>query len=441
MITSDGDGFSKYEDRMLYRWRSDIYANTGNYIYIKDMKQGKLWSTAYHPTRTEPEDYQVVFCPHQAEFKRRDGDISSHMIVSLDADHDFEIRKVTFTNHGNEEKRLEVTSYLEVVDDTHLAELSHPAFNKLFLESEYLEEQEILLTKRRRKKEDDNPYVMHMVRTGTKLCKKLEYENDRKRFIGRNNTLENPDSVVNSIAFSNNSGFCNDPIMSLRAQFCIGAGQTACISFITGVCGSKEEAIKIAGELNVSYRIDDILEKFRLQKNLELKYLEITGAQLNAFQDLISPVFYSAGNYRGPDENIRRNFMNQSFLWKFGVSGDNPILLLVVRSIEEERIVKDVLKAYEYLRINRVMVDLIIMIDSKHGYLQEVDELINDMTSSLRIYDSGNEKPSFFTLHTYEMKPAEIDLLYTVARVVFSEKTGIYFTNVKENLYELLEKY
>jgi cyclic beta-1,2-glucan synthetase len=39
------------------------------------------------------------------------------------------------------------------------------------------------------------------------------------------------------------------------------------------------------------------------------------------------------------------------------------------------------------------------------------------------------------------MKPAELDLLYTVARVVFSEKTGIYFTNVKENQYELLEEY
>ena len=70
-----------------------------------------------------------------------------------------------------------------------------------------------------------------------------------------------------------------------------------------------------------------------------------------------------------------------------------------------------------------------------------MDEFINDMTSSLRIYDSGNEKPSFFTLHTYEMKPAEIDLLYTVARVVFSGKTGIYFTDGQENPHELHENY
>ncbi len=441
MITSDGDGFSKYEDRMLYRWRSDLYANTGHYIYIKDVRQGKLWSTTYHPTRTEPEEYQVVFSPHKAEFKRRDGVISTHMIVSLDADHNFEVRKVTFTNQGNEEKQLEVTSYLEVVDDTHLAEISHPAFNKLFLEGEYLEEQEIFLAKRRRKKESDCPYMMHLVRSSTKLHRRVEYEYDRKRFIGRNHTLENPVSVTDSISFSNQAGFCNDPIMSLRAELKLGAGETACVTFITGVCSSKEEAVKIAGELKVGYRIDDILEKFRLQKELELKYLEITRTQLNAFQDLISPIYYSSRTHRGPVENIRRNFKNQSFLWRFGVSGDNPILLLKVSSTFEERIINDVLKAYEYLRINRVMVDLIILIDSKQGYLQEVDDLINDMTSSLRIYDSGSERPSFFTLHTYQMIPAEIDLLYTVARVVFSEKSGIYFTNRKENQYELLEEY
>ena len=437
MITSDGDGFSKHEERMLYRFRSDVFANTGNYIYIKDLDTNKLWSTTYHPTRIEPEEYQAVFSPHQAEFKRKDKEVSTGMIVSLDPDHNLEIRKVMITNHGKEQKRFEITSYLEVVGDTHMAELSHPAFNKLFLESEYMEEEMIFLSKRRSKKEYKNPYIVHMVRTGEKLMKKVEYENDRKKFIGRNRTLEAPDALVNSISFSNHSGFCNDPIMSLRVNLAIEAGATACLSFLTGVCESREEAVKIGEELQVCYRIDDILEKFRLQKDIELKYLEITRTQMNAFQDLISPIFYPTASYRGPDENIRRNFKNQSFLWRFGVSGDNPILLLKVNSIEEEGVIKDVLKAYEYLRINKVLVDLIILIDAKHGYLQEVDDLINDMTSSLRVYDTGSDKPSFFTLHTYQMIPAEIDLLFTVARVVFSDKTGIYFRNIRENVDEL----
>jgi cyclic beta-1,2-glucan synthetase len=441
MITSDGDGFSKFEDRMLYRWRPDIYANTGNYIYVRDVASGRYWSTTYHPSKVEPDDYQVIFGPYKAEFKRRDGDITSYMTVSLDSVQPFEIRKITFTNHGKEEKQLEVTSYLEVADDTWLAELSHPAFNKLFLESEYLEEEQIFLAKRRRRKEEDKPYLMHMICTEGKPCKRVECENDRKRFIGRNNTLEKPDSVVNGVAYFNNSGFCTDPIMSLRVRLCIKAGETACISYITGVCQNREEAISLARDIKTCARIDDYLEKFRLQKNLELRYLEITGNQLAAFQNLISPIFYTAGMYRGPAWRIKRNILNQSSLWKFGISGDNPILLLVVKSMESERSIRDALRAYEYLRINRISADLVILIDSGHSYLQEIDNMIYDMTSSLRIFESEGVKQSFFMLHTYEMTEAEADLLFTVARVVLSEETGIYYNSLKENQYELLEEY
>jgi cellobiose phosphorylase len=115
-------------------------------------------------------------------------------------------------------------------------------------------------------------------------------------------------------------------------------------------------------------------------------------------------------------------------------------MLLLVKSVDEAGIIKDVLKAYEYLRINRVMVDLILLSEAEHGYLQELDDLINDITTSLRIYDTSSERPSLFLLHSYQMIPAEIDLLLTVARVVFSDRTGIYFRNIKENLNELIEE-
>lgn len=440
MITSDGDGFSNYQNVMLYRFRADLYANTGNYIYIKDINTGKLWSAAYHPTKTEPDEYQVVFTPHQVEFKRKDGEISTNTEISLSAEHNIEIRKVTIINHGKEIKQFELTSYLEVVCDTNLAELSHPSFNKLFIESEFLPEQSVFLSKRRSNKADENLYIMHMVKSGAKFNKQVEYENDRLKFIGRNNSLDSPDAIVNSIPFSNRSGFCNDPIMSMRVTISLGAEESASIFFITGICQSKEEAIKLGEDFSNIYRIDDICEKFRLQRDIELKYLEISRTQLNAFQNLISPIYYPNGLYRGPKENIRRNLMNQSFLWKFGISGDNPMLLLRVKSIEEAGIIKDVIKAYEYLRINRVMVDFIILSEANHGYMQEVDDLVNDLTSSIKLYNSNEEKQSFFLLHSYQMLPDEIDLLYTVARVVFTEKTGIYFRSIREKQQELIEE-
>lgn len=431
MITSDGDGFSKYMNMMVYRFRSDIHANTGHYIYIKDKNTGSFWSSSYHPTGVEPDDYQAIFSPHKAEFKRTDGDISTHTQVSLSPGHNLEIRKLRLTNHGKELKHIELTSYLEPVADSHPAELSHPAFNKLFIESEFIEEHSIFLSKRRSSKLNENIYLMHMVKTDRKNGIKTEYENDRMSFIGRNNSPENPVAVVDSKPLSNRAGFCNDPIMSLRITLSIPAGNSACVSFITGVCESREEAVKISDELDNEYRIDDVFEKFKLQSEIELKYLEINRNQLNAFQDLISPLFYPDASYRGPAQSIIKNNKNQSALWRFGISGDNPIMLLTAKSIQNAAIIKDVLKAYEYYRINHLSVDLVIVIESRQGYLQELDELINDMTSSLRIYDAGS-KPGFYVLHSYDMTEDEINLLYTVARVVFSERTGIYFRNIRE---------
>ncbi|MGI6084669.1 MAG: hypothetical protein ACOYIF_04405, partial [Acetivibrionales bacterium] len=325
-----------------------------------------------------------------------------------------------------------------VVADSYSAEVGHPAFNKLFIESEYLEEGNVFLS-RRRGSNGNGMYVMHMIKSEIPPTQSIEYENDRMRFIGRNNTLQNPAVITGSIPLSNSTGFSSDPIMSLRLSLCLNAEQSATLTIITGTCESKEEALKISDLFSLGYRGDDIIEKFRQQSLMELKYLNITGQQLAAFQSLISPIYYPARDYRGPIENIRRNWKNQSFLWRFGVSGDNSIMLLRVNSINEAAIIRDVLKAFEYMRINRVQVDLIILSEAKHGYMQELTNLLNEMTSSLKIFDEDKERPSIFVLHSYQMTPAEVDLLFTVARVVISANTGIYFRNIKNDLISVIE--
>ncbi|MGI6085129.1 MAG: glucoamylase family protein, partial [Acetivibrionales bacterium] len=149
LVTSDGDGFSNCKGMMLYRWRADVYADTGHYIYIKDIEKNRVWSATYKPTKAEPDEYRVIFSPHKSEFIRRDGDIGTHTVVSLSPDQNIEIRKITLKNYGNEVRHLEITSYLEVVADSYSAEVGHPAFNKLFIESEYLEEGNVFLSRRR----------------------------------------------------------------------------------------------------------------------------------------------------------------------------------------------------------------------------------------------------------------------------------------------------
>ncbi len=432
LLTSDGDGFSKYKDTMIYRWRPDIYANTGNYIFLKDVETSEIWSNTYNPTKKEPDEYQVIFSLHQAEFKRRDGDISTHTVVSLSPDYDLEIRKVTLTNHSAKPKVIELTSYLDIVANDFRAELAHPAFNKLFIESDFLEENNMFLAKRRGSVSEPKPYVLHMINANTDFLQKVEYENDRLRFLGRNNTVQSPVAVLDSMPFSNNTIFSDNPIISLRARVVLPAFGKVSVYFITGVCTNVVEAKSLGKELDEVAWIEEMNEKFRLQSILELKYLDMTSSQLNACQDLVAPIFYSSRYYRGPLENIRRNWKTQKDLWRFGISGDNPILLFRVTSSEALEIMKDVFKVYEYLRINEVKVDLVVLSEGKHGYMTELNNLLQDMTTSLKIFDETSDKHNIFILDAYQLTPAEVDLLLTVARVVFSEETGIYFRKIKE---------
>ncbi len=336
------------------------------------------------------------------------------------------------TNHSDKPKIIELTSYLEIVANSFAAELAHPAFNKLFIENSFLEESNMVLAKRRGSLSTPKPYLLHMVKANTDFLQKIEYENDRLRFIGRNNTVQNPIAVIDSMPFSNNTIFSDDPIISMRARVVLPAFGKVSVYFITGVCANIVAAKSLGKELNEVAWIEEMNEKFRLQSILELKYLAMTTSQLNACQDLVAPIFYPARAYRGPLENMRRNCKNQRDLWRFGISGDNPILLFRVTSSEALGIMQDVFKVYEYLRINEVKVDLVVLSEGKHGYMTELNNLLQEMTTSLKIFDENSDKHNIFILDAYQLTPAEVDLLLTVAKVVFTEDTGIYFRKIKE---------
>ena len=432
LVTSDGDGFSQWKDTMLYRWRPDLYADTGFYIYIRDIALNTYWSAAHNPSKVKADKYQVVFSPHQSEFLRQDKGITTSTIISLMPDYNLEIRKVKLKNLSLRERQLEVTSYMEVAIDTLASESSHPAYNKLFVENEFLEERNLFISRRRRGI-GSGPYAMHMLQTNAKLIRKMEYESSRVNFVGRNNSLQNPQAVREGKPLSCSTDYSGDSIMSLRACVSLSAGETAEIMFVSGLFESREAILNASDEFSMTYRIEDAVERFRQQSRIELKYLDMTGNQQRALQNIIRQIYYPYRYLRGPDESIRRNWSGQNGLWKFSISGDNPIMLLHVKSADEISLVRDVLKIYEYMGINMIKADLVVLAEGTYGYTSELSNMLSAMLSSLRVYESAREKTGIHIIHSYELSPSEMDLIYTVANVVFSDDSGIYFRKTQSS--------
>ena len=106
----------------------------------------------------------TIFADYKAEFIKETGTIHSTVEAIVASDFDGEGRRIVITNTGTKDRIIEVTSYAELVltnDDTDTA---HPAFAKMFVETEIDQRGDtIYATRRKRGNGEPDIHVAHMV--------------------------------------------------------------------------------------------------------------------------------------------------------------------------------------------------------------------------------------------------------------------------------------
>ncbi|HEX7718761.1 MAG TPA: glucoamylase family protein, partial [Woeseiaceae bacterium] len=190
MATHAGGSSSRWGDLAITRWREDATSDCwGTFIYLRDRDSGKYWSTAHQPTLRRADHYEAIFVQARAEYRRRDHAIEAHTEITVSPEDDVEIRSVTLTNQSADIRRIEVTSYAEVVLAPLTADLAHRAFSNLFVQTEILpERQAILCTRRPRTPGEQVPWMFHLLAAPGATTDEPSFETDRARFIGRGRT-------------------------------------------------------------------------------------------------------------------------------------------------------------------------------------------------------------------------------------------------------------
>jgi cyclic beta-1,2-glucan synthetase len=146
MLTGAGSGYSRWRDVAVTRWREDATCDAlGSYVFLRDVGDGRVWSAGFQPSGAEPDSYDVVFNEDRVEFSRRDKTLTTTLEVVVSAEFPGEVRRVSILNSGNLPREIDVTSYAELVLASQGADMAHPAFSKLFVETEYLADIGIIL--------------------------------------------------------------------------------------------------------------------------------------------------------------------------------------------------------------------------------------------------------------------------------------------------------
>ena len=374
LMDQKGNGYSKYKDIVVNRFKKTDDVEQGIFFFFKNIKTKRIWTSGQMNYLAPADKYTVCFSPETTKFIRQDGGIETITKVFIVPNSPVEIRRIELKNLGNIEETIEVSSFLEPILSSLEQDYSHKAFNNLFLTFEFLEDTGTILVKRKKRdNKKDDVYLAVNLYTASDTVGELEYELDKEKFVGRQN-VELPLAIKESIPLGSKPKISLDPIIAMRRTINIKPSEKVIFNYVMAVSYNREEAIKLVLENLNDEKIIQNINLAKAKTEAESMYLGVRAKEIEVYQKMLKYLMYQNPlkllmyKEKIPEEAPTAE------LWKYGISGDLPILLIKIKDITDIGIVREALKAFEYFKVKNVKIDLVILNDEKktyENYLQE----------------------------------------------------------------------
>ncbi|BBB59038.1 hypothetical protein UNDKW_0765 [Undibacterium sp. KW1] len=425
MISSVGGSYSRWNDLAITRWNEDSTRDHwGTFCYVRDVSNGRYWSTAFQPCLVNSPSYEVIFSEGRAEFRRSDNNLDMHTEIVVSPEDDIELRRTRIVNRSRHRRTIDFTSYAEVVLAPAAADAMHPAFSKLFVETEILDAQHAILCSRRPRSVDEKiPSMFHLMALHGASLDSASYETDRAKFIGRGNTLEAP-AAMRVSRLSDSQGSVLDPVVAIRYQITLEPEQAVTLDVVTGVAENRELCIALIDKYQDKHLADRVIELSWTHSQVVLRQLNISETDAQLYGRLANSVIYMNPLLRADASILSRNHRGQSGLWGYAISGDLPIVLLQINHQDHIELVRQLVQAHAYWRSKGLAVDLVIWNEDHATYRQALQEQIMGMISSV-IGTHATERPGgIFVRMAEQISPEDKTLFQAVARVILNDHRG-----------------
>lgn len=433
MVSNAGGSYSRWKDLSVTRWREDSTRdNWGNFCYLRDLDEGDVWSTTYQPTLVEPKKYEVIFSEGRAEFRRADHGLDLYTEIVVSPEDDIEIRRTRISNNSNRQRRIEITSFAEVVMAPSAADAAHPAFSKLFVQTEILtQENAILCTRRPRSKEEQMPWMLHVMTVHDASGYEVSFETDRSRFIGRGNTAQLPLALQQDGPLSGGQGSVLDPVVAIRYVVTLAPDQAITVDSVTGMVEQREAALHLIDKYQDRHLADRVFELAWTHSQVVLRQLNASEADAQLYARLANAVIYPNASLRADASILLKNHRGQSGLWAYAISGDLPIVLLQIRDPANIELARQMVQAHAYWRLKGLVVDLVIWYEDQSGYRQLLQEQIMGLIASGIDAQAIDRPGGIFVRLADQIANEDRILLQSVARAIISDTRGTLAEQVK----------
>jgi cyclic beta-1,2-glucan synthetase len=425
VLTSAGGGYSRLRDMAVTRWREDATTDsTGSFCYVRDAESGAFWSTGHQPTCVPVDGYAAIFSDARAEFRGLKHGIDTHSEIVVSPEDDIELRRVTVTNRSRSRRTIELTSYAEVVLASAASDAVHPAFSKLFVQTELLRQKQAILCHRRPQAEHDpSPWMFHLVAVHGADVQAISYETDRSRFIGRGGDLTHP-QAMEVASLGDTDGSVLDPVVAIRVRVVLEADQIVVVDFVSGVVDGRDACLPLIEKYRDRHLADRVFDLAWTHSQVVRRQLNASQSDAQLYERLAGSILHANPALRAEASVLIKNRRGQSGLWGFSISGDLPIVLLQIANPENIDLVRQVVQAHAYWRLKGLSVDLVIWNEDHAGYRQVLqDQIMGLITAGLEA-NTIDKFGGIFVRAAQQMSTEDRILLQSVARLILSDTRG-----------------
>ncbi|PZN92776.1 MAG: glycosyl transferase [Alphaproteobacteria bacterium] len=428
LLTGSGAGYSRWKGLAINRWREDpVVENYGTWLYVSDHQSGASWSATMAPRGGLPTQYTAIFTEGRAEFRRCDGVLATTTEVLISPEDDAEVRRVSIANRGNRARRVDVSSLIELSVGAQDTDLAHPAFARMFVETEQLEGPVLIARRRPRGSSDPAIWVAHLAVVQGDAAGPIEWDTDRSAFIGRGHTAGDPLGLALPVSapLGGHCGTVIDPAFALRCPLIVPPGQTVRVAFWTIAAASRAELLEAVDRHREVAAFDRAELGAWTQAQVERRFLRLDAGDAADFQRLAGHIVNAGAVHAPPPALVAAAAGPQSALWVHGISGDLPIVVVRIDDPRDMGVVVDLLRAFEFLQARFLAFDLVILNQRRASYVQDLQNAIDDAVRAVRARPApAGVRGDVYTLRADLMLEQQVAALRALARVEIAAQRG-----------------
>ncbi len=431
-LRPNGAGWSRWGNAGITRWRDDALRDAcGSFLYLRWDQALTPVSLTQHPAPDPQAHYQSTYHAERVSFEASWPELETRVTVWVSPEDDIEFRQVEIRNVSERDIDLELLSAFDVTLADPRADEAHPAFSNLFVRAEWIAAQQALLFERRpRLVTETGLSAAHFIANcDVGLTMEVRIQTDRLRWLGRNRDVSTPqasfdlppeaDPAMPGEGMVLNTGL--DPVACMSVRLHIPAQSKARLT----LCTAASNNVATLRSVMDKYRQRAHIERASLMSatlaGIKLRDLRLNAETFAAIQTLTTALAMVVSRPANASEESPTHACDRKLLWRFGISGDRPIVLVYAGVPQGLGLVRALAQALRLWTWGGLPCDLVIVNAEPTSYLMALQRDIGSLRERYVSDIAGNPGPSaasgFHVLRSNELSAEELATLHALARL------------------------